>query len=54
MDLSVAKSREAGKWNAGKVASILCFLAASVILGAALARQHLAGNELAGLMQQIF
>jgi hypothetical protein len=52
--LSVAKSRETGAWNAGKIASIVCFLTAGVILGLALARQYHVGSELAGLMQNIF
>lgn len=51
MDLSVAKSREAGAWNAGKIASIACFLTASVILGVALARQYHVGAAFAGLIQ---
>lgn len=54
MDLSVAKNEQEGRWPAGKLAAIVCFLAAGAIFGVSLVAQHGLGSELASTFGQLF
>lgn len=54
MDLSVTKIDGESRWPAGKLAAIVCFVAAGTILSVSLIAQHGLGSEISSAVLRLF